>query len=712
MTREEVDAAIHALVFETLGIRRYVQDGPIRPDVWINYILAALAGKSDARVSLIITPKRTSSPEGKAAASPAAIAKALKSRLKAYKSRQGKAAEKDAPCGDIGLTTRYIVADLTYEEMFTCALPLTDWWNRLDVKYKNSDALEKHIVQLKSQISKFKSGKAKSGQLLKYTDALQDVKDISLIRLAIIAGTIESLINEELKTSEFQQWAHDVSAKKTEDNKLDNDEFYRLIENNVNSEKIARDDLAEKLLVCLDLLKKRLLKIKAISKSEESTIEKNTLVWGIELNRPASPPNAKSSSTVSPSKLDKSLTPSLLGVELSRNTVKADAAIRLFNLSTRNLTWAIVDTGIDSDHPAFCDWDSELREGERSKPRHRISAAYDFTRLRQIQTEKLTENELKKIVPDDLKPKLSSIIDAVVQYNGKETGEVRDIDWASVGPILRIYDEVKTNTVPSNPHGTHVAGILAGWLPAGAVKDIPSPFYGVCPDIRLYDLRVFSDDPKHGNDEFTILAALDFISWLNRDPEQPVIHGVNLSLSLRHQVDAHACGRTPICEAANRLTYSGAVVVAAAGNAGYEPNASRENRGSGYRDISITDPGNAEEVICVGATHRSEPHTYGVSFFSSRGPTGDGRQKPDLVAPGEKIRSSIPGEKFDLLDGTSMAAPHVSGVCALLMARHRELIGEPARIKDILKKTATDLGRTPEFQGAGLVDALRALQSL
>ena len=77
--------------------------------------------------------------------------------------------------------------------------------------------------------------------------------------------------------------------------------------------------------------------------------------------------------------------------------------------------------------------------------------------------------------------------------------------------------------------------------------------------------------------------------------------------------------------------------------------------------MSITDPGNAESVITVGSTHRRDAHTYGVSYFSSRGPTGDGRLKPDLVAPGEKIRSTIPDDGDERLDGTSMAAPHVSG---------------------------------------------------
>jgi len=117
-------------------------------------------------------------------------------------------------------------------------------------------------------------------------------------------------------------------------------------------------------------------------------------------------------------------------------------------------------------------------------------------------------------------------------------------------------------------------------------------------------------------------------------------------------------------------------------------------------------------VITVGSTHRDRPHEYGVSFFSSRGPTGDGRAKPDLVAPGEHIEGPLPNLGFGKLDGTSMAAPHVSGVAALLLARHAEFVGRPLDVKDVVMRTATDLGRERHFQGAGLVDALRALQSL
>ena len=86
--------------------------------------------------------------------------------------------------------------------------------------------------------------------------------------------------------------------------------------------------------------------------------------------------------------------------------------------------------------------------------------------------------------------------------------------------------------------------------------------------------------------------------------------------------------------------------------------------------------------------------------------------KPDVLAPGEKIQSTIPGNYYASKDGTSMAAPHVSGVAALLMARYSEFVGRPAEIKKIICGSATDLHRERYFQGAGLVDALRALQSV
>jgi subtilisin family serine protease len=263
--------------------------------------------------------------------------------------------------------------------------------------------------------------------------------------------------------------------------------------------------------------------------------------------------------------------------------------------------------------------------------------------------------------------------------------------------------------VPGTDHGTHVAGILAADIPED--PDSGRELKGMCPQLTLYDLRVF--DAAGRGDEFAILSALEFVGWLNRDRANPVVHGVNLSLALAHDVDSFACGQTPICEACDHLVGAGTVVVAAAGNTGFEGNGPEaQSMGKGYRAISITDPGNADYVITVGSTHRRDPHLYGVSYFSARGPTGDGRRKPDLLAPGEKITSTIRGGRSQRMDGTSMAAPHVTGAAALLMARYPELIGRPLRIKEILMQTTTDLKREPSFQGAGLLDVLRALQSV
>jgi len=80
--------------------------------------------------------------------------------------------------------------------------------------------------------------------------------------------------------------------------------------------------------------------------------------------------------------------------------------------------------------------------------------------------------------------------------------------------------------------------------------------------------------------------------------------------------------------------------VLAAGNEGYAVLKSEEGDIQSNIDLSIGDPANLDEAIAVGSVHKTNPHTYGISYFSSRGPTADGRKKPDVVAPGEKIISA------------------------------------------------------------------------
>lgn len=396
----------------------------------------------------------------------------------------------------------------------------------------------------------------------------------------------------------------------------------------------------------------------------------------------------------------------------SIKTIKADAAHTVFKIDCSGLTWAIVDSGIDARHPAFVDQDrlSTLRNARSERDRtpetlrldtlkaSRIKETYDFSGLRELLLgdEHLPDHYRVDIADfDEVKEKIASRIRSQLP-----------IDWEVLRPVLRIkHDE--TYLPPEDGHGTHVAGILAGdWKRSGNEH-----LRGVCPDIRLIDIRVC--DERGRSNEFVIISALQFIRYLNANSEVMAVHGINMSLSLLHDAANYACGRTPVCVEAERAVNSGMVVVAAAGNQGYrrvldEGNTPREQ----FIPVSITDPGNAEAVITVGATHRMEPYTYGISYFSSRGPTGDGRIKPDLVAPGEKIYAPTLNDEATRLDGTSMAAPHVSGAAAMLMARHSELIGRPERIKQILCSSASDLGRERYFQGYGLVDVLRAMQSL
>jgi subtilisin family serine protease len=417
--------------------------------------------------------------------------------------------------------------------------------------------------------------------------------------------------------------------------------------------------------------------------------------------------------------------PAEFAVHASRRTVKADAAIRLFDTGGKGVRWAIVDSGIDARHPAFCKLDPTLLPealravmlAEQRDPRNsRIVRTLDFTRLHALTSGAIPQPLAEQIAKQ---PDGAALL-ARARRLGRDVASGRMLDWAVLESVLTLPMAPAAYAPPSDSHGTHVAGILgANWqgqpylasgvkLP-GELLDT-TDLLGICPAIELLDLRVFDADGKA--DEFTILAALQYIRYLNQSRDQQYVHGVNISLSLRHEVRSYGCGSTPICLECNRLVGSGVVVVAAAGNYGYDTDYAESHLGGAYRGQSLTDPGNAADVITVGATHRTDPYLYGVSYFSSRGPSGDGRAKPDLVAPGEKIVSTLPNAGIGTMDGTSMAAPHVSGAAALLLARNPELMGQPARIKRILCESASDLGRERAFQGSGLVDALRALQSI
>jgi subtilisin family serine protease len=161
------------------------------------------------------------------------------------------------------------------------------------------------------------------------------------------------------------------------------------------------------------------------------------------------------------------------------------------------------------------------------------------------------------------------------------------------------------------------------------------------------------------------------------------------------------CDLRSLRPAVEGLTAAGIFVVGAAGN-------------SGPACGSVADPpAPYPQTLTVGAVDRDDR----LADFSSRGPTPDGRTKPDVVAPGVDILSALPGGGYGTESGTSMATPHVSGVVALLWSANPRLIGDIPRTREILRTTtrpvsppSENCGNPANLTGAGLVDAFRAVQ--
>lgn len=591
-------------IFGTEQLKRFTQDSPVMPDVWLQY-----GGEPSGAIDLLLEPHED--------ATTGELAQAV---LEADHSPA------DAAAIELAYNGSHVAARLTFEQMLRTVLPLSAWWQE-HLWPGGTDAVAAILGTRRGEIiAGLQEPMREQGRRPTSPGELSG----TLIWFVGLVGRIA------------WEAAH-PDAHQPEDEPPDGLTYDLLVE-------LAGQTLGD------------VPRLPAPGRP---------LLWSINRNRPARP-----------------------ALHRSRNTIKADAAALLFELRCNDICWAVIDSGVDASHPAFT-----LR-GADGKPsgRSRIRAAYDFTKLRELLAGDRADRDALGGAAADRRREIQDRL-----------RDGRPVDWALLAEQLKIDDPAAEP--PTHEHGTHVAGILgADWLATDSTPPRDRDTRGVCPDIGIYDLRVF--DKNGAGDEFAILAALQFVRWLNVNSPMPVVHGVNLSLSLDHEVGSFACGRTPVCNECERLLGSGTIVVAAAGNEGRAFVSMASGMTEGYRQMSITDPGNATGVITVGATHRHQPHTYGVSYFSSRGPTGDGRCKPDLVAPGEKITAPVPGGGLKSLDGTSMAAPHVSGAAALILARHPELIGQPAEIKRVLCSTATDLGRERYFQGSGVVDALRAIQSI
>jgi subtilisin family serine protease len=249
------------------------------------------------------------------------------------------------------------------------------------------------------------------------------------------------------------------------------------------------------------------------------------------------------------------------------------------------------------------------------------------------------------------------------------------------------YDPWNHTRTPTdhNGHGTHTLGTALGrggigvapgaqWI--GCVnldRNLGNPaHYLDCLQFMLAPFPYGGDPLRDGRPE----RGADVLtnSW-----GCPGVEGCDLA-SLRPAVDA--------------LTAAGTFVVAAAGN-------------TGPRCGSITDPPAPYlDTFTVGAVGANG----GLAEFSSRGPVS-GASKPDVLAPGDGVVSALPGGGYGALSGTSMAAPHVAGVVALLWSANPWLVGDVANTARILRESAGS--PPPDTCGgrAAVVDADAAVRA-
>jgi serine protease AprX len=229
-------------------------------------------------------------------------------------------------------------------------------------------------------------------------------------------------------------------------------------------------------------------------------------------------------------------------------------------------------------------------------------------------------------------------------------------------------------------HGSLVAGVAAGASGNGK-------YVGVAPGATVYAVNVAREDGVYTSD---VIAGL---RWVLQNAKTKNIRVVNLSLS---QTAPSQYTSSTLDAAVERLWKAGVVVVASAGNLG--------------PDSMLYAPANDPFVISVGASDPNDTETTAddtLASFSSYGRTQSDNAKPELVAPGRHIFSTVPGAASLLraapaanvvrdgddiylrMNGTSFAAPQVAGAAAILLQQRPELT--PDQVKWILSTSARPL---------------------
>lgn len=296
---------------------------------------------------------------------------------------------------------------------------------------------------------------------------------------------------------------------------------------------------------------------------------------------------------------------------------------------------------------------------------------------------------LQKIMIPDLRKAKPDLTGKTIRVGVVDTG----IDGSHpdlVNKVIAFGDFVNKKTTPYDDqgHGTHVSGTIGGGATSGTG-------IGVAPEVRFIGAK-FLDKNGSGTFANAVLA----MQWVVDPDGKPETDDGAMIVSNSWGGSAPSASQDPkdnaLCQVVDSWVKLGVAPVFAAGNSG-----------PGAKTVGL--PGGCPAALTVGASDADDK----IADFSSRGPavwkTGS-FPKPDIVAPGVKIKSSMPGGKYAELSGTSMATPHVAGVVALMYQLQPKITAE--QLLNVLRTSAAKIGQDPNTFGAGRIDAFKAAQML
>ncbi|VTY02147.1 Extracellular basic protease [Rothia mucilaginosa] len=245
-----------------------------------------------------------------------------------------------------------------------------------------------------------------------------------------------------------------------------------------------------------------------------------------------------------------------------------------------------------------------------------------------------------------------------------------------------------SKATPSDWHGTHVAGTIA------AIANNNEGIAGVAPEAKIVPVRVLGACGGFDSD------ITDGIIWAAGGSVRGVPANQHPAQVINMSIGSEGTCTTPYRQAIAQANKRGSIVVVAAGNNNF--------------DASKSSPGNCEDVITVGATDKNGKRSY-FSNYGSRvdvsAPGGDRRYWGGGILSTLNAGKTAPGKAdYAEYQGTSMAAPHVAGIVALMKAVDPKLTY--AQAKKVLQSTSQSVECDQSACGSGIVNAARAVQQV